>query len=262
MKRFLSILAALVLCICMAGTCLAAVNADTSVNRGIKISRPGDNTSYNEDETGYEYTDEIQEVTWEEILGGMDEEDYGGSWVQFEEPGIELFIPDEFLSMEIDEEMEELHFIGFFTPDEETWSPCVSVQYVGPMFGSFEDYKALIESIDEFTVEIMGEVIINGIHCLMYQIPENDLLVIGTEINGNSLEVTFLPFSDYDMQGVYELIAGSLREISGEGDDTSVDATGSDDGSDEDIVIAFDPTQDNLADLLQELLDSLQQGQD
>lgn len=158
-----------------------------------------------------EITD-LPEISWEEFSEGASEEELGGRFEEIEEVGMKVFIPDTFEPMELTQDYKDVFFIRYFTEDPEAEIPAITVQYIDTIgFKDFSEYREFIEGLGEDYTDIIGEYMINGIHCLMYELKLNDNIVIGTWAEGGAVEFTIASTDKDNRDEIAEYVAASIQ---------------------------------------------------
>lgn len=166
------------------------------------------------------------EMNWEDYARGLTPEELGGRFVQFPEAGVEMFIPDEFQPVELGSEYDSFSYIGYFAMDEDTLIPGISVQLVDSI--EIADLAGYLEVIADLGLaQIQGNCRINGLDCLIYLIPANGSLVVGTVLDEGVFEVSFAVEDESELSDMSELTAASIRLIGEEKEGTDTSETDS-----------------------------------
>ena len=85
-----------------------------------------------EAETQTETTAEENSVKWEDVAPAVEEADWSGDFVTFDEIAIKMFVPDVLHAAELTEEDKEQGYISYFTTEDE--AAAVSVMYVEDVY--------------------------------------------------------------------------------------------------------------------------------
>ena len=159
--------------------------------------------------SGAACAEETLEVNWSEIEAHVEEAGLEGSFVEFEEAGYTVWLPDVFEEDELTDEDKEEGYIGYYVTEDE--SAVVAVMHVE--WGlSLEDYKEYLAG--EETVSELEDVILNGVPCVSYDMEENDTTSVALVTDeGYILEFTFAPMSDEEFSEVAVIIASSIQPI-------------------------------------------------
>lgn len=162
-----------------------------------------------EAETQTETTAEENSVKWEDVAPAVEEADWSGDFVTFDEIAIKMFVPDVLHAAELTEEDKEQGYISYFTTEDE--AAAVSVMYVDVQGMDLDEYKTYLEGEDDVTDVDAGT--INDIPVLTYTMPENDnaCISIPTEA-GYILEFAFSPMSDEGFASVAQIMMASIQE--------------------------------------------------
>ena len=166
-----------------------------------------------EDEPETEEDVDIWELNWEDYTQDMTEEELGGRFEELPETGMELFIPDEFQPVELGKEYDGMGYIAYFAQDEKNLVPGISVQYVDSIsFQDLTEYQGFLEGLKGLA-EVKGVMTLNGEEYLVYEMPSNDITVIGRILDdGGIMEVAVMAEDEAYRDQLAELICASIRE--------------------------------------------------
>ena len=154
---------------------------------------------------------DVPAIYWEEAEAEVIEEGLDGEFVQFDEVGMEMWVPSFLIPSELPEGTEGAEtFIAFFaTEDGQDYA---SVQFV-PSDITLDDYRELLDSLGD-QLEDLAPYYINDQPFLVYFIPAGDRMCMSTVIEGKGiLEFAFAPISDEYMEAYSEIMGVSIRPV-------------------------------------------------
>ncbi len=154
---------------------------------------------------------DVPAIFWEDAEAEVIEEGLEGEFVQFDEVGMEMWVPSYLNLVEVPEGTEGAEtFIAFFAPEDE--SSYASVQYV-PSDITLDDYRELLDSLGD-QIEDLAPYYINGQPFLVYFISAGERMCMSTVVEGKGLlEFAFAPLSDEYMSGYSEIMGVSIRPV-------------------------------------------------
>lgn len=149
------------------------------------------------------------EMRWEDEEEEVS--DIEASFVDFDEIGLKLWVPDFLEAVELTEDEKENGMIGFF--QSEDGSASVIVEYPDKdAEGGIEEYEAALkEGEDVISIQYY---LINGIECLSYDLMDSDTsgLAVETE-EGDVVNFLFSPMSDDESASIFLTMMCSIQTL-------------------------------------------------
>ena len=127
-------------------------------------------------------------LNWEDFSPILEASGVSGEFYTFDEVAVKIWLPEGMYPVELTEEEQEIGFIGYFMPEDE--SGAVSVVYVDVSGMSLEEYGEYLASEAGATEIEVGTV--NGFPCVSYTLPEQPVF-------HHNLKLLSFPYTpDYD----------------------------------------------------------------
>ena len=142
------------------------------------------------------------EVNWEDVEDAVE----GGDFVTIEELGLDIWIPDDYVDMELDESYTSVGYFKLFGAED--GSGAVAFQYIE----AAADVD-LLEAVNAIEGASGAEsMIINGLPCVNFDLLEQNAscLAFNTQ-KGNILVITFAPISSDDFKAKAQFIMASIQ---------------------------------------------------
>jgi len=160
---------------------------------------------------GQPVTRDADYLRWDYIEEYVDEH-IEGDFVQLEEPGMEMFVPDALDEYELTEEDIDDFFIYYAGNDP--WTVTVQEIPVSEGFTVY-DYRDMLESEDD--VDYLQPYVINDRLFMKYEISDSDMICF-TTVSGDSelIEFSFWPINDDTMWEYIEVMISSVRPADSE----------------------------------------------
>lgn len=154
---------------------------------------------------------EIAEINWEDMVAADEQSGNDliaqGDFVTFDEIAVQMWVPNVLQPVELTDEDKENGYIGYFATEEQ--DAAAAVQYVDVDGMSLDEYMEYLQGEDG--VKDPEYVIVNGIQCISYDIPDTDTTCISFETQaGYILEFSFSPMSDEGFQAVIAFMGASI----------------------------------------------------
>ena len=158
-------------------------------------------------EAAYSYAD----YTYDESLFA----EVGGDWFALDGLGIQLYIPDAFVALEVTEEQAAQGTVALLAAED--GSAALSIDYTvaaddaGNGIATIEDLAAVYTAAGAANVDV---VVINGIPAVTYLIPDQDFLGYAV-LFGDATQCSFSfgPASDSNLAILAGLTMSSLMEV-------------------------------------------------
>lgn len=175
MKKFISVLLALALCLSVAACAFAE-----------------------------ETEEEVLSLNWEEVEPVITEAGWEGDFVTLESVGLKLWVPSVLLPVELDEESVEAGYIAYFMTEDEEAALGVQLYELGM---SFDEVFAMLEETEGVSDLVVA--MLNGAQFMTYTyapeggIPANVVTLVNDE--GYALEFAFTAGDEG-----YEIVSGFI----------------------------------------------------
>jgi hypothetical protein len=189
----------------------------TAVAYAILSSIQSDEASGNE-EASVESDDEdeesgdVEELNWADVESEEDAEKMIslGEFVTFDEVNCKMWVPVSVMQEdELTDKDKENGFVARYVMVDE--DAAVGVQYVDASGLSLEDYKDILEKMDE--ASDVRDVVVNGIQGVAYEIKDQDSAHVSfTTDYGYILEFSFVPISDENVAALAGVMIASIQE--------------------------------------------------
>ena len=152
---------------------------------------------------------ETKSLYWTDVEDEVEASGIEGDFYYFDEIDAKMWIPYFLEEKTLTDANRDAGYIAYFIAADDSEDFAIGVQYFEAGITEDEYVEALQEALE---IDDMSEFIINDIPFIVYSLPDNDVLVLGTiTMEGAVFEASFYPLSNSEFIDAMEIVAASIQ---------------------------------------------------